>query len=466
MSSVNRKALIKTLRARLTVLHIATLALTLGLFAWLAYGALARTLYRHHDDELAHQAAELATMLSGRPLTHDTIGQTFVGSSVGSRFVMVRDNQGELLYRDPILTALEPTLGQHAALIHAASMGSRTPEFFTVTLERSGDVRFICVPLDGALAYVQIGDPLGDVRATLQAIARACLPLIPVVLLLSSSGGWLLAKRALHPMRAMTVTLEDIRATDLSRRVDVTSTDGEVADLAATLNHLLDRLQRAFDALRQFAGDVSHQIQTPLTVMKSSIETALRRSDPGADDVLLQHLSDEIRGISATVAELQSFALADAPLREPKPVGLSQVVQESVDIISALGELKGISVRSEIASDVVVQGDAIRLKQVVLNLGDNAVKYTREGGRVSVTVHAEPHHAVVRVTDSGVGIAQEHLPRIFDRLFRADAADRSTRGAGLGLAIAKRIIDVHRGTINVESREGRGTTFTVRLPRM
>lgn len=465
MSSGTLKPLIKTLRTRLTVLHGVTVAVTLIVMALLSHAVLSQTLYRHHDDELARQASDLAERLEGQPLTSAVI-QSFAGTTIGSRFLMVRDHHGELLYRDPIFASLEPSLGQHAVLVHAAATGARAPEFFTVTLERSGEVRFICSPIGDGAAYVQIGDPVGDVHATLHAIAEVALPLLPVLLLLSSAGGWLMANRALKPMRTVTRTLAEIQAADLSRRVTVASHDREVADLVATLNHLLDRLQRTFDALRQFAGDVSHQIKTPLTIMQGSIEGAKRRGMNVQDDVLYQQLSDEISTISATVADLQTFALADAPVDPAALVDVSAVAADTLDIVSALAELKGVEVQSAIEGGALVAGDALRIKQVMLNLGDNAVKYTPAGGRVSLAVRTDDAAVILSVADTGIGIEEKDLSRVFDRLFRADAADRSGGGAGLGLAIAKRIVEAHRGTIAVSSTPGAGTTFSVTLPRV
>lgn len=466
MSFANRRPLIKTLRTRLTVLHTTALACTLVVFALLAYEVLSRTLYGHHDEELARQATDLVLALGDAPLTEAQIRQAVSGSSVGSRFVMVRDTQGALLFRDLILDPSEPTLGEHEVLVHAAMTGSRTPTFFTVDLERSGAVRFICAPLRASTAYVQIGYPVGDVKQTLHTIALAWLPLFPLVLLLSSVGGWLMAKRALAPMRAITATLEEIQATDLTRRVDVQATDAEVGDLVATLNQLLDRLQRTFASLREFAGDVSHQIQTPLTIMKGTVESALRAPTPLAEErQVFQSLAEEVDELSAIVVDLRAFALADAPVHGAMPFDLSLLVAEAADIIGALGELRDVTVNAQIEPGVTVRGDAVRLKQVVLNLGDNAVKYTAAGGHVSILVRALGAHAVVEVTDTGIGISPEHLPQLFDRLFRAAATDRSAAGTGLGLAIAKRIVDVHRGTIDVTSQPGHGSTFTVRLPR-
>lgn len=464
MSYASPKPLIRTLRARLTVLHLITLTATLALFAALAYYALARTLYRHHDEELGQQAQELADRLSSGQLSDTAIQLSLMGSSVGSRFVIVRDDHGNVLYRDQILQSTEPTLGQHAALVHAASTGAKTPQFFTVTVERSGAVRFICVPVEGRRAYVQIGDPLGDVDATLHAMAVATLPLVPLVLLFSTLGGWLIARRALRPMQAITATLEEIRASDLSRRVEVASTDAEVSNLASTLNHLLDRLQRAFETLRQFAGDVSHQIQTPLTVIKGTVEAGLRRSESSIDAEVLREVAAEVNDISATVADLQAFAVADSPDQMTGVVDLSDLISEVTDIVMALGELKGVEISSEVTPNIEVRGDARRLKQVALNLGDNAVKYTEAGGRVEIGLYRQGGDAVLRVVDSGIGIAAEHLAHIFERHFRSDIANQRATGAGLGLAILKRIVDVHRGGVDVQSAVGRGSTFTVRLP--
>lgn len=464
MSFAIRTSLTKTLRGQLTVWHLSILSVTLAVFAALCYAVLSRNLYRHHDDELARQANDLIQALSTIPLTEGEIRQAIQGTPVGSRFVMVRNSRGELVYRDPILASSEPNIGEQEALVHAAAMGPVSPVFFTVDLEGSAEVRFICVPLRQSNAYVQVGDPLGDVRAVLRRIAVTCLPFLPGVLLLSSFGGWVIAKRALAPVRSVTATLKEIQATDLSRRVDVLPTDQELDDLVATLNQLLDRLQRGFESLRQFAGDVSHQIQTPLTIIKGALDSARRDPSRTSDPTWLSGLADEVEDIRAIVVDLRSLALADAPIADMGPVNLTEIVEEASDIIAALGELRSVTVRYSAEPGVAVRGDATRLKQVVLNLGDNAVKYTPAGGEVNIRLQASDGQAVLRITDNGIGISEQYLPRLFDRLFRTEAAGQRAEGTGLGLAIAKRIVDVHLGTVEVQSRLGAGSTFTVKLP--
>lgn len=466
MSSASRWPLtrIRTLRGRLTVWHLTTLVLTLGAFAALLYGAVSRSLYEHHDGALRRQAAEFAERLRDGALTEPEILGAITASATTPRYVMVRDARGELLFQEPVLQSNEPNIGRHEALVHAARNNANVPEFFTASLERSGAVRFICVPLGRPGLFLQIGDPLGDLRETLDTVLVASVSLVPIVLLVSGAVGWVVVRGALAPVRAVTATLEDIHATDLSRRVQVHPRDQELSRLVATLNHLLDRLQRAFESLRQFAGDVSHQIQTPLTVIKGALDTAQREPARTSDPAWLGSIAGEVEDIRVLVADLRSLALADAPLRDPKTISLTDVVVEASEIVSALGELRNVVVEWKAEPGITVRGDSTRLKQVVLNLGDNAVKYTPAGGHVTIRLESSDTTAIVRVTDTGIGVLEQDLPRLFDRLFRTDSAGQRADGTGLGLAIVKRIVEVHRGTVEVQSRPGVGSTFTVKLP--
>ena len=451
-----------TLRARLSMWHLALLGGTLGTFAVLLYAVLANSLHHHHDDELREQAALVTDYLRGREVTDATVLAGLATARVSSRFVMIRGHNGELRFREPALQATEPNIGRHAVLTHAAMNRPVAPEFFTVDLEQSGAVRFICVPLVQDNLFLQIGDPIGDVRTTLETLRDASLALIPLVLLVSSVGSWLLAKRALQPVHAIGTTLTEISASDLSRRVEVGVADRELATLVAAQNQLLDRLQRAFEGLRQFAGDVSHQLQTPLTVMKSSIESHLGSGLSGASGVVFLELQQQIDAMSATVVDLRALAVADAPV-DRTAIDFAAAVDEGTEIVAALGELKHIEVHKHIEPGILVGGDPVRLKQIVLNLGENAVKYTPTGGRVEVTLTREDQTALLTVTDSGAGIGPDDQARIFDRLYRGHVAG-GRPGTGLGLAIAKRIVEAHGGRIEVASQPGSGARFVVMLP--
>jgi signal transduction histidine kinase len=451
----------------LTFWYVSALTLALSAFAALLYASLSRTLYRHHDHELLADGDRIARLLSATPLSEQAVATALRVPEGLPPFLMIRDGSGDLIYRSPLLQVAEPSIGHHEALIHAAAKATTAPEFFTVTLERTGLVRFICTPINGlSAAYVQIGNPLGDVPETLHAVALASAVLVPVVIVLTSFGGWLMAGRALAPIESIDGTLRAIEATDLSKRVEIRPADRELQGLVRTINGLLARLERAFQDLRSFTTDASHQLQTPLSVMKSTIEFARRSPAEQEMPPLLDDLEEEVTDMSRVVADLQTLSLADADLQPTHraQVDLSRLCVDAAEIISALGEPRSVGVHADVSPDVHVTGDAHKLKQVLLNLGDNAVKYTSAGGRVVFHLRRADGHAVLQVTDTGIGIAPDQQPRIFDRFYRAPSVNGGSRGAGLGLAIAKRVIEVHHGSIAVTSSLGIGTTFTVKLP--
>lgn len=466
MSSATRARRRETLRARLTLWYVAALTLTLSAFAALLLGALSRTLYQHHDQELLAAGRRVADRLATVPLREDAIARALHDLDPAPPLLMVRNSAGDLVYRSPVLQVVEPSIGRHEALVHAVANAPSAPEFFTVTLERSGLVRFMCTRIGGSpAAYIQVGNPLGNVHATLHAVAVASVVLGPLVILLTSVGGWLIAGRALAPIESMDRTLRAIEATDLSQRVEVHAADRELHGLIGTVNGLLTRLEHAFEDLRHFAADASHQLQTPLSIMKNAIADT-RQAPLEELPALLDDLDQEVDDMSAVVADLQTLSLADVDIRGTArtDVDLSALCLDAVEIVAALGEPAAVGVRGEISEGVRVTGDPVKLKQLVLNLGDNAVKYTRAGGQVRVQLWQEDGSAVLQVADSGIGIGVDQVLRIFDRFYRAPTAPHHGTGSGLGLAIAKRIVEVHHGTIDVSSELGRGTQFTVRLP--
>ena len=463
-ASLNPLIKIRSLRGRLIAWHLGILAVSLVLFSVLLHQSLSRSLYRHHDAELASEAERLVPALIETDFSRGA-PPSLGPSQIAEQYAMVRNPQGELVYRSRFLQVAEPNVGQHEALVHAATVGTETPLFFTAQLERAGPVRFVCIPIGTPpLAYLQLGRPLGDVPDTLRSVAVACALLVPVILLLMSFGGWAIASRALAPMKSIDESLQAIQATDLSRRIAVPA-DAELERLVTTLNRLLDRLEKAFSSLKQFAADVSHQLQTPLTVMKGTAEVALGSPrSPSEYQRTLAELREEVDDMARVLADLRALTLADAGPETGEPVDLADITREAAEIIEALAESKGVSVETAIEPGVTVWGSGIGLKQVLLNLGDNAVKYTAAGGRVSLNLEARGHEAVITISDTGTGIPAKDLPHVFDRFYRVAGTGPSPAGTGLGLAIVKRIVEAHGGAIEVDSRPGRGSTFTVRLP--
>ncbi|HXG55142.1 MAG TPA: ATP-binding protein [Vicinamibacterales bacterium] len=462
-----RVRVLESLRARLTAWYVAVLAVALFLFATLLYTSLSRQLYSHHDEELTAEAAQITSLLSHVD-SPDRMAAALEPVRRGEALVLILNGSGDMLFRSAALQAGEPALAQHEVLVHAATRGATHAQFFTTALDSAGTTRFICLPLPNPKGlYLQVGQPIGDVGETLRFVKIASLVLIPVVLALTSVGGLVIARRALAPMERIRMTLEAIQAEDLSRRIDVHPRELELGQLVGTLNQLLDRLARAFASLREFAGDASHQLQTPLTVMKGSIEVALSTPrDSMAYRDVLEQVAQEADTMSAILLDLRALSLADAPVSSvARPaLQLSEVVTEAADLIVALAEAADLAVDVSIESGIFVRGDAVRLQQVVLNLGENAVKYSHAGGRIAIGLTRHGSDAVLTVTDSGVGIDHSDLPHIFERFYRSRRAGHGAEGTGLGLAIARRIVEAHGGRIAVQSRPNAGASFTVRLP--
>jgi heavy metal sensor kinase len=293
---------------------------------------------------------------------------------------------------------------------------------------------------------------------------------IPIALLLGSYGGLYLANQALRPVDRITRGAEQIAAGDLSERVPVPGTTDEIGRLATTFNHMISRLEAAFERQKQFTSDASHELRTPLAVMRGDIEITLRRERSAEEykRVLTSNLEEIVR-LSRLVEDLLTLARADAGRVELRrePVDLDELCRKMVEYISPLAHQQEQTLSYDGPERAVtVNADFVRIKQLLLNLLDNAIKYTDSHGRIALGLRTENNEAVITVSDTGRGIPSEDLPQIFDRFFRRSAktADRSASGFGLGLSIVKWIVNSHGGRIEAESDIGKGTTITVRLP--
>lgn len=454
--------MIRTLKARTTFWNVLVIASALSLFAVLLYAWLANTLYGHHDGDLREEARRVLASVSS---TTDPIAalQALDKEGAVAPYLMVRDTHGNVVFRSERLAKAEPELGAHEVLTHAATSGLTVEQFFTVHLAR-GPVRFTCVPLaTPSDTYLQLGRPLGDVGMMLEVVKIASLVLIPIVIAITSFGGFLIARRALRPVDVIATALESIQATDLSRRIDPHAPDKEVARLTSAINQLLDRLGTSFTTMREFTADVSHQLQTPLTVMKGTIESA-RDGMPEDRAKALNAVSDEVNALTATLQDLRDLALADADSgSRVAPVMVSDVFKEAGELVSALAEAHGVTCETAIEPGLRVWGNPVRLRQLLLNLGENAVEFTPAGGRIKIEATGHNGKVVASVSDTGAGISPELLPRVFDRHVHGQTAGAKAR-SGLGLAIVKRIVDAHGGNVTIQSTPGAGTTALVTLP--
>jgi heavy metal sensor kinase len=312
-----------------------------------------------------------------------------------------------------------------------------------------------------------VASSLEGVDAAVHRVRSLILIGGPALLLVLATCGWVLARRALLPVARLTEHAQRIEVDRLEERVPVPRASDEIGRLAVTLNHMLHRLERGVQDKRRLVADASHELRTPLAAMRSELDVALRygRLQPEAVEVL-ESAREEVERMGRTVEDLLTLARFDEGRLEllPRPFALGPVIREVAAELGPIAADKQVTIVMD-TDDSVVTADRERVRQVVTNLVDNAVRYSHPGGEVKVATWRRDGDVGIRVEDAGVGIPSPALPRVFDRFFRVDRArTRTPGGSGLGLAIAQEIVAAHGGRVWAESDEGRGSRFTVALP--
>jgi heavy metal sensor kinase len=325
--------------------------------------------------------------------------------------------------------------------------------------------------VDGRVFTIQVAAPLHDLQEGLREAAWVLLPLFPLMLLLAALGGYWLAKRALAPVDEITRTARSLSVENLSARLAVPRTNDELERLSTTLNEMLERLDAAFRRISRFTADASHELRTPLAVMRTTAEVALRAPARDASETraALEQIVAEVERTTHLTENLLLLAKADSGAAglQRQDVDLAATVGEACAQAEVLARVKGLELAAKLPEleRLYVAGDAQALRRLFLILLDNAVKYTPAGGRVEVVLREHGDDAVGEVHDNGIGIAPHDLPHVFDRFYRADRArSRELGGAGLGLSIARWIVESHGGAIVAASELERGSRFEVRLP--
>ncbi len=277
-----------------------------------------------------------------------------------------------------------------------------------------------------------------------------------------------LAGRALSPIDNITRTARQISADDLHQRLNLKLPDDEVGRLARTFDEMIARLDDAFQRQRQFTADASHELRTPLTIIKGQIEVALQRDrEPEAYRQVLQEINAEVDRLIRLTSSLLTLTRADAGqiLLRFEDVAVAEVVTGAFEQIRSTAREKGLECQLDPGPPVTIQEDQDLLLQLMLNLSDNAIRYTPSGGQVTLGWRVNKNQVQLWVQDTGIGISQEHLAYLFDRFYRVDKArSRAEGGVGLGLAISHWIAEAHQGSIHIASAPGKGSTFTVLLP--
>ena len=409
-----------SVRIRLTLWYAGVLALSLIAFAIVIYYAAANIFHKRQDESLRSTAQTVASAYVeelGEVHSQATAGQVVLAEiTFPNRYVQLTDNSGKHLASSAITFAI-PT----SALADARARGFSHATF--------NDLRIAVVPLssDPTLGFAAVAEPLSVVEDGLAELRRDLFAGVLLVLLLASGGGYFLARKSLAPIASMNSQTQRISAENLSARLDVTNSRDELGRLATTINDLLTRLENAFKEQQRFIADASHELRTPLAVLRGETEVALGKTRSIEEyQQSLSLIQDEAERLSRIVEDL--FILARQPINtraalNKECVSLNDAVRDCARAAQVLAFRKGVRLKLENDSpSMALNGDEDLIKRLILNLLDNAVKYTPAGGEISLALVRQNGNAEIVVRDTGIGIPTEAQPRVFDRFYRVDKA--------------------------------------------
>jgi heavy metal sensor kinase len=471
---------IESVRARLALWHTAVVAALLVAFAGAAYAFLADTVHRRADRFLEESARAFAADVVAERDDEPTNAAAVRASVFEFRFrdltFVVYDASGRVAGASLGAPSLDTAAVRRAASDSAASRDAR----FATVPDDEGGVRVFVLPiaLGGAPMTVAAAASLHDEAELLESVRTAMAVIIPIVLVAAWAGGYALARRSLAPVVAMSDRAAAIGATSLDDRLPVANPRDELGQLARTFNGLIDRMAAAFEQQRRFMSDASHELRTPVAIMRGEADVALSRDDRAAEEYrdALRIVRGEGRRLSGIVNDLFLLARADAgqqPLRTAD-LYLDDLLADCARAMRSLAAQRGVDLRLEPpaphASDYALRADEDLLRRLFLNLLDNAIKYSGPAASVRVSLASHDGRYRVTVADTGPGIPADARAHVFERFYRAEAArsrasgSETGGGAGLGLSIARWIAEAHGGSLALEASSGAGSTFAVTMP--
>ena len=486
-----------TIRAKLTVAYTGALLGSIAVFSVALYAARRSNAGKEAQRDVAVQADQALRVLRFAATANEPVTMTrdsLVGSQITPRiaaildglpdYVVLLDKDDRTLYVSPSVRALRARDAQAGDV--GADGGSDYDRLMREAIAlapgisaypipvANNDVMLVSLPETDAstvVTRVVVGRDVDLAAGWFREFLATILVVAPLIIVASVGGAYLIAGRAVEPVGRMINEVEAITdGRSLHRRLPVEMTGDELSRLGATLNAMIARLETSFSALRRFTADASHELKTPLAVLRADVERAMHSAPTSAEHlVALEEALQETTRMADLVDSLLTLARADEGRIDlnRQPFQLEPLVQDVFETAVILGEDAGLVVTLPVVENATILGDRLRLRQLFLNLLTNAIKYTSRGGTVELTVKRKDGEVLFSVRDTGIGIAAGDLPYIFERFWRADRARSrlSERGGfGLGLAISHWIAQAHGGTLTVQSRLHRGSTFTVSLP--
>lgn len=481
----------KSVRFRITFWYATALSVTLTVFSLLIYGSMKSALYENMDRLLAVRAEGLADAIEAYIETEELeTGRVPRGHAKDGTFLKIAQPLVSGEAYDPKLTTVEVRILDPKGTLLLGSPGSENaPPVQRHTLEDAlkGDATYDTVEGAGAdgrqyllrtyttpatqegrtLFIVQTYRSLYHTDFALTKLSSMMWVLVPLIVIFTGAVGMVFARMALAPVHGMTKTIRQITAENLRLRITRPDTRDEIRELADMFNEMLERLEDSFDSQKRFIQDVSHELKTPLTIIKGELEVALKKARSAKEYAEILHSNleetDKIARIVENLLTLAKFDNREVPLNFSR-VELKPLLEDLARDLASVAASRQLAVSvSAAGGGPAVEADGDQLRRAFLNILDNAVKYTGPGGKIKAETGESAGRAFVRISDNGHGIPAKDLPHIFKRFYRADDS-RSSAGFGLGLAIARSIIDAHGASIDVESAEGGGTSFTVTFP--
>ena len=455
---------------KMTLWYVLTFLVSALVVCMVLYLGLSYRLLKEIDQFLLDETKEMERVLSQEP--KETYFLMRFEDEVMARkyypfFFQILDKDGEPLFVSKEFREMEYVA--HNRVLTNARKGEETREEIYSSESRE-TFRIISTPVyrDGELAEViQLGTHLYFVRQNLSHFRNGILAVLPVILVLGTLGGWILARRSLAPIGYIASKAESISSQNLSERLTPRGTGDEMDDLIRTINEMISRLEGSFERMAEFTADASHELKTPICAMRGEAEVLLLKERKAEEyQEGLAHFIEQFDHLNQMINDLILLSKFDTTQIELKtaPLRLDLLVQDLCHLFQVLAEQKNIALEVGSLEEVTVMGDKTRLQQLFTNLIDNAIKYTPKGS-IHATVERNEDTALVKIKDTGIGIPQEEQEKIFKRFYRADKSrSRETGGVGLGLSIAEWIVRAHHGSIEVDSEFNKGSTFTVYLP--
>jgi heavy metal sensor kinase len=463
---------LRSLRFKLSWTHGLIISLVFVFIGLVRYQTVAYRVQRSFDQDLLRDANLFVSHLriARGSVEWQTEALTPADSLIVERLrpnSIVTDLRGEVLRPELISTHMREMLSRG----HLKDVLRRRSGFASIETA-DATMRFISLPLPGDPITPQfilhLGRSTNSLRSVLHEYFMIYVSSVPVIMAVSVLVGWFLAGSALRPFEEVTRTAQQITSENLNTQIVTSRKEDEIQRLVDSFNAMVGRLDRSFQEMRKFNADVAHELRTPLTIMQGENEIALRSASLPEDvrSVLASNL-EELERLTRIVNDLLVFAEAQAgaQMLVKKPINLRALLDAVVDHIRLLATDRYIKIDLGTIPQVMIEGDELWIRRAFLNLLDNAIKYSPDGGKVQVSAQVEDDMVRLGVRDHGIGIFSEDIPRIFDRLYRADPARcRGSGGTGLGLSLVKWIVEAHRGKIQVISQPEQGTTFEVSFP--